>query len=463
MSAVRELRDLFRLRILQMAAVGALFAFVIWRSFSLKLPVRDLDNWWHLKVGEWILQNHAFPHNGIFSGTLNPGVGDRMNAYLYFWFYLDRFDFIPTHLLLQRGASSTDGHSPIRIVGGVVAGEGTGVRTLVVGDGNPSVGSHHVGIETDQTQHGSIRTAVANAVCRVAGRTTEAGTDMLRVLGEAGVLHDVREIVTLPTESIRTVRAQVRTPEQVGDHLARRHRLAQLIAALEDVGPLRSMGTAGPGAAEFAVIVAVVAIGTVDLRAHGAPLRGAIQDQHVGKQARLRQGTGPRMKYRVAGSGAGNWCSGRAGDLPLGNAQRSTGAYEKGFPLKTRDFLASFRNVADRTYRPGSLLVQGCRVTSTLPHGIRTPACIYRNTIYARLPVFIPTATESDWGHGAEDAPPGSLPLTPLGAVPRQQGVADVAFIGEQLHALIAGSGFSHGHLNDRNSIITVNHNGSWR
>ncbi len=69
MSAARELRDLFRLRILQMAAVGALFAFVIWRSFSLKLPVRDLDNWWHLKVGEWILQNHAFPHNGIFSGT----------------------------------------------------------------------------------------------------------------------------------------------------------------------------------------------------------------------------------------------------------------------------------------------------------------------------------------------------------------------------------------------------------
>ena len=48
---------------------GSLFAFVLWRSLALKLTVRDLDNWWHLKVGDWILQNHAFPHTGIFSAT----------------------------------------------------------------------------------------------------------------------------------------------------------------------------------------------------------------------------------------------------------------------------------------------------------------------------------------------------------------------------------------------------------
>jgi hypothetical protein len=69
MSAARELRDLFRLRILQMATLGSLFAWVIWRSLALKLSVRDLDNWWHLKVGEWIVHNRAFPHNGIFSAT----------------------------------------------------------------------------------------------------------------------------------------------------------------------------------------------------------------------------------------------------------------------------------------------------------------------------------------------------------------------------------------------------------
>ena len=69
MSAARELRDLFRLRILQLATLGSLFALVIWRSLALKFAVRDLDNWWHLKVGEWILHNHSVPHTGIFSAT----------------------------------------------------------------------------------------------------------------------------------------------------------------------------------------------------------------------------------------------------------------------------------------------------------------------------------------------------------------------------------------------------------
>lgn len=69
MSAAQELRTLFRLRILQLATLSSLFAFVLWRSLALRLTVRDLDNWWHLKVGDWILQNHAFPHTGIFSAT----------------------------------------------------------------------------------------------------------------------------------------------------------------------------------------------------------------------------------------------------------------------------------------------------------------------------------------------------------------------------------------------------------
>lgn len=41
-------------------------------------------------------------------------------------------------------------------------------------------------------------------------------------------------------------------------------------------------------------------------------------------------------------------------------------------------------------------------------------------------------------------------------------GVADVAFIGDQLYALLAGSGCSHGHLNGRNSVIRVGSDGSW-
>jgi hypothetical protein len=34
-----------------------------------KTPVRDADVWWHLSVGNWIVQHHAFPHVGIFSRT----------------------------------------------------------------------------------------------------------------------------------------------------------------------------------------------------------------------------------------------------------------------------------------------------------------------------------------------------------------------------------------------------------
>ncbi len=69
MSAVRELRELFRLRWLQLTGLGCWLAFILWRSLALKLTVRDLDNWWHLQVGRWILANHSFPHTGIFSAT----------------------------------------------------------------------------------------------------------------------------------------------------------------------------------------------------------------------------------------------------------------------------------------------------------------------------------------------------------------------------------------------------------
>lgn len=42
------------------------------------------------------------------------------------------------------------------------------------------------------------------------------------------------------------------------------------------------------------------------------------------------------------------------------------------------------------------------------------------------------------------------------------QGVADVAFIGDQLYALLAGGGCSHGHPNFPNSVLKINADGSW-
>ncbi len=57
------------MRIIKLASLAGLLAFVVWRSLDLKFFVRDLDIWWHLKVGDWISEHHAFPHNGIFSRT----------------------------------------------------------------------------------------------------------------------------------------------------------------------------------------------------------------------------------------------------------------------------------------------------------------------------------------------------------------------------------------------------------
>jgi hypothetical protein len=48
----------------------------------LRFSVLDLDIWWHLKVGEWIVDHRAFPHTGILSRT----AADRPWA-AYSWGY----------------------------------------------------------------------------------------------------------------------------------------------------------------------------------------------------------------------------------------------------------------------------------------------------------------------------------------------------------------------------------------
>ena len=69
MSAVEELRSLTRLRPLQLLILALLLAAVGWFCFQLKFSVLDLDIWWHLKVGDWIVQHLAVPHTGILSRT----------------------------------------------------------------------------------------------------------------------------------------------------------------------------------------------------------------------------------------------------------------------------------------------------------------------------------------------------------------------------------------------------------
>jgi hypothetical protein len=70
---VNELRPLLRLRWLQLLVLASLLVAVGVIAFNLKFSVLDLDIWWHLKAGDWIVQHHAVPHTGLFSWT----AGDR--------------------------------------------------------------------------------------------------------------------------------------------------------------------------------------------------------------------------------------------------------------------------------------------------------------------------------------------------------------------------------------------------
>ena len=69
MSVVQEIRGLFRMRFLQLLTLAGLLAGLGGYCFTLKYCVLDLDLWWHLGVGNWILQHHAVPRTGILSHT----------------------------------------------------------------------------------------------------------------------------------------------------------------------------------------------------------------------------------------------------------------------------------------------------------------------------------------------------------------------------------------------------------
>ena len=95
MSALQELRALLRFRPLQLLGLAGFLAAIGGISFHLKYCVLDLDIWWHLKVGDWILANRAVPHTGILSRTAatRPWVAyswgyEVLLSWAYRWFGL---------------------------------------------------------------------------------------------------------------------------------------------------------------------------------------------------------------------------------------------------------------------------------------------------------------------------------------------------------------------------------------
>lgn len=69
MNVLKELRALLRQRMVRFIALSGMLVWVAKVGVDYKYSVRDLDAWWHLKVGDWIVANLAVPHNGIFSLT----------------------------------------------------------------------------------------------------------------------------------------------------------------------------------------------------------------------------------------------------------------------------------------------------------------------------------------------------------------------------------------------------------
>jgi hypothetical protein len=66
---MRDLIEILKVRAVRLFALTALIVGVGAECFSTKLSVLDLDVWWHLCVGQWIVEHRAFPHSGIFSWT----------------------------------------------------------------------------------------------------------------------------------------------------------------------------------------------------------------------------------------------------------------------------------------------------------------------------------------------------------------------------------------------------------
>ena len=116
---------------------------------------------------------------------------------------------------------------------------------------------------------------------RVARRTAESTVNMRRVLTETGILQNVRQVVTFSAQRVWTIDANVGIRKQIVDCLPRHSRLAEFIAPLQDVSPLGSVRPVRSRATEFAIVIAVVAIGAKDLHSRRSPFRRPIQIPHV--------------------------------------------------------------------------------------------------------------------------------------------------------------------------------------
>lgn len=98
MSILREIEQILHRRVVQIAAFVGLFTVLMLLSLSTKGYLLDPDVWWHLKVGDWILQHRAVPEVGILSRTAatRPWVAyswgfELILSRIYAWLGLEGF------------------------------------------------------------------------------------------------------------------------------------------------------------------------------------------------------------------------------------------------------------------------------------------------------------------------------------------------------------------------------------
>ena len=82
MSLQQEISGILNFRPVRLAALAILFVGVGTACFVTKLSVLDLDVWWHLAAGDWIVQHQAVPHVGILAGFHGKAPADSSHQSL---------------------------------------------------------------------------------------------------------------------------------------------------------------------------------------------------------------------------------------------------------------------------------------------------------------------------------------------------------------------------------------------
>lgn len=176
------------------------------------------------------------------------------------------------------------------------------MRGAGIGNRICSVRRDDVDVKIYQPLSGDAGVIPAHAMSGVTDRAREAFLDVLGVFRKTCIGGDLIQVVTLAAKCVGTVHAEIGAGKQIRDAQPRTGSLAELVAALQNVRPLRSMRTIRPAAAKLAIVVAVVAIGAENLSSHKPPLRDAVQIQHVVSQTGLRQRAAANVRHRMAGS-----------------------------------------------------------------------------------------------------------------------------------------------------------------